>query len=172
MTINGFKIRHRVLCPKYKSNKIKRVVLNRVFILRFFVLNCIRVSPYTQILVEQLPLGACFSSTLVVLGSSWDRFVDNLQSFLLLPPFRLNGSQFQMFLFSNRNRPYVTLLGSRGRTDSHAGETIKHVYFFLWSTGLFAHHLWLNFFNVACQCDGLFKLTQYRISRIWHGHKN
>lgn len=78
MTINGFKIRHRVLCPKYKSNKIKGVVLNRVFILGFFVLNCIRVSPYTQILVEQLPLGACFSSTLVVLGSSWDRFVDNL----------------------------------------------------------------------------------------------
>ena len=49
MTINGFKIRHRVLCPKYKSNKIKGVVLNRVFILGFFVLNCIRVSLYPNI---------------------------------------------------------------------------------------------------------------------------
>ena len=78
MTINGFKIRHRVLCPKYKSNKIKGVVLNRVFILGFFCPKLHQGFPYTQILVEQLPLGACFSSTLVVLGSSWDRFVGNL----------------------------------------------------------------------------------------------
>ena len=52
MTINGFKIRQRVLyfvlCPKHKSNKITSVVLNRVFILGFFVLNCFRVSPWVS----------------------------------------------------------------------------------------------------------------------------
>ena len=183
MTINGFKIRQRVLCPKYKSNKIKGVVLTRVFILGFFVLNCIRVSPIPKYWSSNSPR-VCFSSSLVVLSSSWDRFVDNLvfsaspalqtqrepvSDVLVLQP-KLDCKTLRTFTYSstreqsnkrsgtrlktesetgerrlrllryalpisllilrkkptvsqsNRNRPYVTLLGSRGRTDGHAGE--------------------------------------------------
>lgn len=153
MTINGFKIRHRVLCPKYKSNKIKGVVLNRVFILGFFGLNCIRVSRIPKYWSSNSPSGHVFLP---------------LQQFSVAPGIDLLITS-SLFCFS---RPSDSTGASFRCSCSPTGETIKHVYFFLRSTGLFAHHLWLNFFNVACQCDGLFKLTQYRISRIWHGHKN
>ena len=48
------------LCPKQGSNKIEGVVLNRVCILGFFVLNMVRLlNPqrltYTQLLIEYPP---------------------------------------------------------------------------------------------------------------------
>lgn len=94
----------------------------------FFVLNSRRVSAIPKHWSSNpvpLPRGMP-SSRLVVLSSSWDRLVDNLV-FSDSPALQKTQREpISNVLVFKRNMPYVTQLGSRGRTDSHAGEkTIK-----------------------------------------------
>ena len=102
--------------------KIKCVVFNRpgMYFRIFFVLNSRRVSPIPKHWSSNpvpLPRGMFLS---------WDRLVDNL---VFSDSPALQKTQWEPIsdvLVLKRNMPYVTQLGSRGRTDSHAGEkTIK-----------------------------------------------